>query len=299
MKKFSIIGKRLIFGIHNLLFGRVFTEYGSVCKALGLFAPNSVTWAGPRARAELTIASVNDSWSALGKLLQREYELHSVEVTDLEQVRIAESDCSALASRLSESLRNHGSDKSTKHNYHILYAQILDAINKDAPRMLEIRMGTNNTDVPSNMGVAGSPGGSLRAWREVIADAQIFGADVDRRILFEEERIKTFFVDQTDPNTITELFRTIGVGLDLVIDDGLHSPHANLNTVIAALEWLPDGGWVVVEDIPDRSVPVWKLVGGILQKVHNVWLIRMSRENVFVIQKCGVKMREEPMSGEA
>ena len=37
---------------------------------------------------------------------------------------------------------------------------------------------------------------SLYMWQEYFPNAEIFGADVDKRILFNEGRIKTYFVDQ-------------------------------------------------------------------------------------------------------
>ena len=39
----------------------------------------------------------------------------------------------------------------------------------------------------------------------------IYGADIDKKILKNEDRIKTFFVDQTNPETIKTMFKNIGV----------------------------------------------------------------------------------------
>ena len=67
--------------------------------------------------------------------------------------------------------------------------------------IFEIGLGTNYKNIVSNMGINGKPGASLRAFRDYCPNASVFGADIDKRILFEEERIKTFYVDQTDPVT--------------------------------------------------------------------------------------------------
>ena len=56
------------------------------------------------------------------------------------------------------------------------------------------------------MGKDGVPLASLKAWRDYFENANIYGADIDKNILKNENRIKTFFVAQTDPNTIKELF---------------------------------------------------------------------------------------------
>ena len=64
--------------------------------------------------------------------------------------------------------------------------------------ILEIGLGTNNVDVVSNMGRDGIPGASLRAFRDYLINSKIYGADIDKSILFSEERIETYFVDQTN-----------------------------------------------------------------------------------------------------
>lgn len=130
--------------------------------------------------------------------------------------------------------------------------------------MLEIGLGTNHEDVVSNMSSAGSPGASLRAFRDYLPAAQIFGADIDRRVLFEEERIRTFFVDQTSQKSVDHLASQLPGGLDLVIDDGLHSPDANMNVVSLAREVLRPGGWVVVEDIAESALPFWRVVSHVV-----------------------------------
>lgn len=101
--------------------------------------------------------------------------------------------------------------------------------------ILEIGIGTNNTDIISNMGKEGTQGASLRAFRDYFKSANIFGADFDKRILFKEKSISTMYVDQTDPESLDKLFIRINKKFDLIIDDGLHAIHTNLNTVIAGL----------------------------------------------------------------
>ena len=79
----------------------------------------------------------------------------------------------------------YGSDKSGTHNYHLIYASIL---NRNAPlNIFEVGLGTNNPRVPSNMGENGRPGAAERALRDWAPKANIYGADIDRDILFTEE----------------------------------------------------------------------------------------------------------------
>ena len=89
--------------------------------------------------------------------------------------------------------------------------------------------------------------------------ARIYGADIDRDILFEEDRIKTAFVDQLDPSTLDALPGLLGQpSFDVIIDDGLHAIGANLNTLLFAMKHLNVGGYYVCEDIP-RSADLYKV----------------------------------------
>ena len=90
-----------------------------------------------------------------------------------------------------------GSDKA-KNNYTPAYSALFNDRRDQHLRIFELGLGSNNPDVLSNMGVFGAPGASLRGWRELFPHALVYGADIDRRILFEEDRIKTFYCDQLD-----------------------------------------------------------------------------------------------------
>ena len=105
------------------------------------------------------------------------------------------------------------------------------------------------------MGSGGRPGASLYAFKEYLPKANIYGADIDKNILFNEDRIKTCFVDQLDLKSFENIKNTFGeIQYDLIIDDGLHSIGANLNTLLFALDNVKLNGWIVIEDIhiPDN-----------------------------------------------
>lgn len=167
------------------------------------------------------------------------------------------------AVELKSLLDGYGSDKASSHDYHHLYGAILQD-RTAVHAVLEIGLGTNNEDVVSNMGQRGRPGASLRAWRDFLPLAHVYGADVDRRVLFEEERIRTFHVDQLEQGTFDELGREVPADLDLIIDDGLHTPGANLATLLFALPRLKHGGVFVVEDVHPAHHPVWQVVSALL-----------------------------------
>ena len=183
---------------------------------------------------------------------------------------------------LADLLHRHGSDKSTIHDYYEVYGSILADKRHEPLRILEIGLGTNNLAFQSNMGLGGRPGASLRAFRDWAPKAQVFGADIDRGVLFEEERIKTFFVDQTKPETLQAVAQSVGSGFDLIIDDGLHLPHANLNTIEVLLPLLKPDGTMVVEDIDRIHLHYWRAAQAVLPQ-HDTCLTERRGGWIFII----------------
>jgi hypothetical protein len=230
-----------------------------ILEGLPIFAPNSAGAANERAL--LTIQAASQTFPLMLELLART----GTKIPD--PAPIAEfadtSEKQAAALRLKELFDQYGSDKGDPdHRYHLLYGALLPTT--DATALLEIGLGTNNVNVVSNMGGQGKPGASLRAFRDYLPSAQIYGADVDRGILFSEERIATFFVDQTDLDSFSTLGAAVPPEFDLIIDDGLHSPNANLATLIFGLNRLKVNGYFIVEDISPAALPIWQLVSAAL-----------------------------------
>ena len=156
-------------------------------------------------------------------------------------------------SKLTDLMNFHGSDKggnNNHHNYSEYYSEIFFYKRKKIKNFLEIGLGTNNTNLPSNMGSEGKPLASLRAWKDYFVNANIYGADIDKNILKDEERIKTFYVDQTNPETISALFKQIGLDkFDVILEDGLHEFNANICFFENAIDYLDDNGVYIIEDI--------------------------------------------------
>jgi hypothetical protein len=178
----------------------------------------------------------------------------------------------------------YGSDKASIHNYHLIYGAVLSD-NLAVKNILEVGMGTNNLDVASNMGVFGKPGASLRAFRDFCLNAQIYGADIDKRILFSEERIKTFYVDQTDAKTFKQLKNELFELFDLVIDDGLHSPNANIATLDFGLQIIKINGWVIIEDIRVESLSIWKVVYNLIPENFEPYIIQSKSAYIFAAKR--------------
>jgi hypothetical protein len=217
---------------------------------------------------ELTYQAANRFPSLLLRLLTSLDLVEDAEVIDLEAFSAA-TGTSADAARLGELFAGHGSDKA-RHGYHLAYAAILHKLARNGPpAVLEIGLGTNNSSLVSSMGSRGVPGASLRAFRDFLPASAIYGADVDSNILFREERIKTAHVDQTQLQTFDAMAQSLGVeAFDLIVDDGLHSVEANMNTLLFAVSRLRKGGWVAIEDIPEQTVVVWRSIVGLLNRSH-------------------------------
>jgi SAM-dependent methyltransferase len=259
---------------------KVHADRHFVVRNLGMFSPNS---AGPlKTRADLTVLAANQVFPLLATLLR---------MTDGDPV-LEPAHPSALfrhaGSTADDELKAlfnfHGSDKATDHDLHTIYGPILS--NRDAIEgVLEIGLGSNNLDVISNMGGTGQPGASLRAFRDFLPRAQIFGADIDRRVLFAERRIATFWVDQTKLETFSSLSEKLPTELDLIIDDGLHAPNANLAVLIFALNRLRKGGWLVIEDILPSALPLWQLVAWMLHAQYERHIAIDRTRLVFLVQR--------------
>ena len=130
-----------------------------------------------------------------------------------------------MKTELCNIMKNHGSDKGDDwHNYTQIYSVLFNNLRTEISRVFELGIGSVNPAISSHMKKIYSPGGSLRGWREFFNNAQIYAADIDKDILHPEERITKFYVDQTNPAVVSEMWNQVGVdNFDIIIDDGLHT----------------------------------------------------------------------------
>jgi hypothetical protein len=163
----------------------------------------------------------------------------------------------------------YGSDKGSEqnlnpypwdsHSYADFYSRHFASCRNNIKKVFECGIGTNNPNIPSNMTVNGIPGASLRVWRDYFPNADIFGGDIDAEILFEEDRIKTFYLDQLNPNAIKIFWDTVGItDFDLMIDDGLHTFDAGLTLFIHSICHLSSDGVYVIEDVQNKDLFKYK-----------------------------------------
>jgi len=202
---------------------------------------------------------------------------------------------------LCELMERHGSDKGQKtsngrnwHNYSIVYHALFQHVTTEPLRVFELGLGTNNVNVPSNMGTHGKPGASLRAWRAYFPNSLIFGADIDRNILFKEDRIKTFFCDQLNPKEIEIMWNheDLRENFDIIVEDGLHTFEANKCFFEHSFYKVKEGGLYVIEDVSvtqlatyEQQLSLWKKKFNITYTILNLPHNRNICDNCLILIK--------------
>lgn len=171
-----------------------------------------------------------------------------------------------MSSELSTLCDFYGSDKGElasdqnpyewlSHTYTDFYEMIFGQFRERVKNVLECGIGTNNPNLPSSMGVNGKPGASLRVWRDYFPNANVVGIDIDSDILFSEERIVTFQVDQTSPSSIRNFLSDIGDrNFDIILDDGLHEYYAGICLFENTIDQLSVDGVYIIEDITESDL---------------------------------------------
>ena len=156
-----------------------------------------------------------------------------------------------------------GSDKGISwHQYSRFYYSLLRPLRDSAFNLFELGIGTTNQDIPSHMPPWGSPAASHIGWRGYFKNAHIYGADIDKTILCNGNRLTSFYCDQTDEESIEQLWKQPELQSTLfyvMIDDGLHAPRANFTFFINSIHKLARGGVYIIEDISDSCIDLFKI----------------------------------------
>jgi len=197
----------------------------------------------------------------LFSLLRKVKKIADVHVVDVESL-ILNPEQKIATEALARLFKFYGSDKSTTHNYHIVYGAIMPYLGA-SPRILEIGLGTNNPGIISTMGPLGKPGASLRAFMEFAPQSCVHGGDIDPTIFVEGARV--FEVDQRDLSSFEKIKSEGALVYDLIIDDGMHTADTHINTLNFALGAMSQRGICVIEDINESNLPIWSIVQEILR----------------------------------
>ena len=140
-------------------------------------------------------------------------------------------------------------------NYLMRYDHVFGPVRHKVKRMVEI-------GVQSNASVA--------MWQEYFPNAEIIGIDIDPECKqFESGRVKIIIGDQTD-RAFLEAFARENFGtIDIIVDDGLHTPNAILTSFSSLYPALSTHGIYAIEDLIDHSY-VPQLVADITAAI-NYW----------------------------
>ena len=116
----------------------------------------------------------------------------------------------------------------------------------------EVGLGSIDSNISFHMKYVNKnyqPLASLKAWQEYFYNSEIYGADIDKKIIKNLDRIKTFYVDMTSKDSIINMWNNIGKNMDIIIDDGFHYYDANINFFNYSYNKLNNGGYYIIEDI--------------------------------------------------
>ena len=160
--------------------------------------------------------------------------------------------------RVREIFNKWGTDKSTKHQYEVIYAEL----KKDLPvlpRILEIGCGSNNPNIRHAMSPTYLPLSSLFALQEIFESHNIEGADIDES-LKNQTNFKISTIDQFNKDSLCETVSKSEVIYDLIIDDGVHDISANYLTLVHFFKLLRPGGKYMIEDVSLNLVESWRFL---------------------------------------
>lgn len=163
---------------------------------------------------------------------------------------------------LCELFKKYNSDKCPEvfHSYSPLYFKYLKNIKASAKNVLEIGIGYDQLMKPI-CGQEYVPGASLRAWRDFFPNAMIYGADIDQTVLFNEDRIKCFYTDQSNADELEKTIDQIkkesendNLKFDLIIDDGSHIKEHMELTFKFLKKYVDDLKYYIIEDIKSIDI---------------------------------------------
>lgn len=144
---------------------------------------------------------------------------------------------SEFADNFADAFDRASSDKASYHAYHEIYSHLLS--DRTVNSFLEIGLFLSDT----------KPTTDLHAWAEVFPNAEIFGADWKAHLLFNTDRVKTYYVNQEVPESFDALKRQLPEKIDVILDDASHILEKTITTFEQMFDRVADGGLYLIEDI--------------------------------------------------
>jgi glycosyltransferase involved in cell wall biosynthesis len=129
---------------------------------------------------------------------------------------------------------------------------------------------------------------SINIWRKYFPNADIYGFEYNEQYLQEaiNQNLSNVYyekIDVTNPNNIRETFQTINKKYDILIDDSTHFFEDQIRVIQNSIEYLNEGGILVVEDIfRNRSEEDYQReLQGILKYFSSATFMTTEHENKF------------------
>jgi trans-aconitate methyltransferase len=134
--------------------------------------------------------------------------------------------------KLLEIADKYGTDKGTPHGFAPFYDKYLAKTVKGTKKVVEIGVDSAK---------------SLKMWKEYFPNAEIIGIDIENKVQYNEERIKTVVLDQGNGNQLDSFVD--GDDADLIVDDGSHIMEHQQVSLGHLFPKLKSGGIYILEDL--------------------------------------------------
>ena len=178
-----------------------------------------------------------------------------------------------------DKLENENLDTKQYQDYLDFYSDLFNLSRNYIKKVFELGIGSVDSKQMDNMlhiVKNYTPGDSLRLGKKYFNSATIYGADIDKKTLFSEERIKTFYVDQGNVKSIIDMWNLIRENdFDIIIDDGCHRFEETIIFFENSINRLGETGIYIIEDILLSQKK--KFLNYFRETEHNVKFITFNR----------------------
>jgi hypothetical protein len=121
------------------------------------------------------------------------------------------------------------------------YSEYFEPIKDNKLNILEIGIGS---------------GPSLKMWYDYFPNATINAIDISDQKSHNNERVKTFICDQSNPDELENVVKNTGL-FDIIIDDGSHVVKHQQISLGFLFKYLKPGGQYWIEDLHTSDKSVW------------------------------------------
>ena len=118
-------------------------------------------------------------------------------------------------------------------------------------------------------------GGSLKSYYDYFQNAQIFGLDIEDKSLYNNDRIKTFILDQSKSQDLDGFFnycKSNNIQFDFILDDGSHDVEHQQLTFGKLFDLIKPQGLYIIEDLGSSYFTLGTNLYGYIQsqtKINN------------------------------